>query len=298
MNRSARERGLAHLYLLVFFLILALTYAFSNFRSSSSQYSQNPKVLSKEGESESSGSSSGSNSSGGESSNNSSGSSSSSTETKVNREKTEIRFSESEKIKTEVRDDRTRIDVYSGGVKVRYELKDGKLVVKGETQQGEGVAQTELFKIEDRLDKTGIKITTAGGEMFIVREGVGAQTGFPVQIDLSTNELIASTSTGSRVLTTLPDQAVQNLIAANVISRLGPPFLRESLTTNNLAGVSDIISLGEKNGIPVYEINGLKDQRLFGFIPVTTSVKVFVSAENGQVVSQEKSLLGSLVDLF
>ena len=262
MNRSARERGLAHLYLLVFLFILALTYAFSNFKSSGSQYSQQPKVLSKEGES---------------------------SETKVDREKTEIRFSESEKIKTEVRDDRTRIDVYSGGVKVRYELKDDRLVNKGETEGGGGVSETELFKIEERLDKTGIKIATAQGEILVVRGGVGAQTGFPVQIDLSTNELIASTSAGPRVLTTLPDQAVQNLIAANVISRLGP---------NNLAGVSDIISLAERNGIPVYEINGLRDQKLLGFIPVTTSIKVFVSAEDGQIVSQEKSLLTSLVDLL
>lgn len=72
--------------------------------------------------------------------------------------KTEIRFGEGEKIKTRIEEDRTRIDVYSGGIKVRYEIRDGRVIIKAETEEGENVPEQELFKIEDRLGRNDIKV--------------------------------------------------------------------------------------------------------------------------------------------
>ncbi len=215
-----------------------------------------------------------------------------------NKVKTEIRFGEGEKIKTRAEDGRTRIDVYSGGVKVRYEIRDGRVIIKAETEDGEEVEGQDLFKIENRLDKLKIKIATEGGKLVVARNNVGALSNFPLQLDLNTNQLIASTSAGPRILTTLPDQAVQNMLAANVISRLATQTLLEQAQLGNLTSVSDVIALGERNGVPIYEINGLKDHRLLGFIPVTTSVTVVVSAETGQLVTQEQSLLATIVDLL
>ena len=221
-------------------------------------------------------------------------------ETKIEpqRQKTEIRFGEGEKIKTRVEEGRTRIDVYSGGVKVRYEIRDGRVIIKAETEEGQGVPEQELFKIEDRLNKTGIKIATEGGKLVVARNNVGALSNFPLQVDLNTNQLIASTSAGSKILTVLPDQAVQNMLAANVISRLDPVFLQQAAKSGDLTSISGVITLGERNGLPVYEIAGLRDQRLLGFIPVTTPVKVIVSAETGQTVTQEQSLLSNIIDFL
>lgn len=215
-----------------------------------------------------------------------------------NRVKTEIRFGEGEKIKTRVEEGRTRIDVYSGGVKVRYEIRDGRVIVKAETEEGEGVPEGELFKIVDRVDKLGIKVATAGGQLMLERNNVGALANFPLQIDLNTNQLVASTSASTRVLTVLPDQAIANMLAANVISGLGPKFFIQATDSASLTSVADVITLGERNGLPVYEINGVKNQQLLGFIPVTTSVTVFVSAETGQLVAQEQSLFASIIDLL
>lgn len=212
--------------------------------------------------------------------------------------KTEIRFGEGEKIKTRVKDDRTRIDVYSGGVKVRYEIRDGRMIIKAETEDGEEVEGQNLFKIEDRLGRAGIKVATEGGKLVVTRNNVGALSNFPLQLDLNTNQLIASTSAGSRILTTLPDQAVQNMLVANVISRLDTQTLLEQAQLGNLISVSDVIALGERNGVPVYEINGLRDHRLLGFIPVTTPVTVVVSAQTGQLVTQEQSLFANIVDIL
>ncbi len=215
-----------------------------------------------------------------------------------NEVKTEIRFGEGEKIKTRIEDGRTRIDVYSGGIKVRYEIRDGRVIIKAETEEGENVSEQELFKIEDRLGKNDIKVATEGAKLLVTRNNVGALSNFPLQLDLNTNELIASTPAGSKTLTILPDQAIQNLLAANIISRLDPAILQEAAQSGGLTSVSDVVALDEKNGALVYEIAGLRDHRLLGFIPVTTSVSVVVSAETGRIVTQEQSLLSTIIDML
>lgn len=212
--------------------------------------------------------------------------------------KTEIRFGEGEKIKTKIEEGRTRIDVYSGGIKVRYEIRDGRVIIKAETEEGENVPEHELFKIEDRLDKNDIKVATEGARLLVTRNNVGALSNFPLQLDLNTNALIASTPAGYKTLTTLPDQAVQNLLAANIISRLDPAVLEQAAQQGDLTSVSGVIALGERNGVLAYEIAGLRDHRLLGFIPIATPVTVFVSAETGQTIAQEQPLLSTIVDLL
>lgn len=221
------------------------------------------------------------------------------TKTSDEKQKTEIRFSETEKIKTRVEEGRSKVDIYSGGVKVRYEIRDGRVIIKAETEEGKEVEDEEaIVKIVDRLDKTGIKIATAGGELLVARNQIGALANFPLQIDLNTNQLIASTSAGTKVLTVLPDQAVQNMLAANVISRLSPQAIVEAALTGQATSVSSVVELGIRNNIPVYEIPGIRDFRLLGFIPVSQPVTVVVSAETGQVVSTEQSILTRVVDLL
>lgn len=220
------------------------------------------------------------------------------TKTKEDKQKTEVRFGEGEKIKTEVKEGRTRIDVYSGGVKVRYEIRDGRVTIKAKTEEGAGVPEQELFKIVDRVDKSGIKIATAGGEILVARNQVGALSNFPLQVDLNTNQLIVTTPAGQKVVTILPDQAVQNMLAANVINRLGAPALATAALTEKVASISGVVQLGLQNNVPVYEIPGIRDFRLLGFIPVSRPVTAIVSAETGQLVNTEQSLLTQMIDLL
>lgn len=220
------------------------------------------------------------------------------TEENSEKQKTEIKFSEEEKIKTKIEKDRTRIDVYQGGVKVRYETRDGRTIIKAETEAGEEIPEQELFKVVERVDKSGIKVATSGGEILVTKNSITARSSFPIQVDLATNQLIASTPAGVKILTTLPDQAVQNMLAANVISRLDPKDLANKASIGELKSVSDIISLGERNSLPVYEINGLKEHKLLGFIPVTTELKAIVSAETGELIDQEQSILAKITALL
>lgn len=220
------------------------------------------------------------------------------TEESIDKQKTEVKFSETEKIKTRIEEDRTRIDVYQGGIKVRYEIRDDRVIIKAENEAGEelGVEEQEIIKIDERISKTGIKVATEGGKLIVAKNNIGALSNFPLQIDLNTNQLIASTPAGIKILTTLPDQAVQNMLAANVISKLNTRDLIEQAKLGNITSVKDIVLLGDRDGMPVYEINGLKEHKLLGFIPVTTQTTVFVSAETGQAVAEEQSVLANIID--
>ena len=218
------------------------------------------------------------------------------TETSLREQKTEVKFSEDEKIKTEVREDRTRTDVNSQDIKVRYEVKNGRVIMKAETEDEEDASGEELVKIIDRVDKTGIKVAVAEGRMVVARNGVGALTDFPLQIDLSTNQLIASTSAGTRILTTLPDQAVQNMIRANIISRLGPPAVRQLSLQGELTFINQVVELGVRDGLTVYEISGVKDFKLLGFIPISQPTTAIVSAESGQLIETETTFLARVID--
>src|SRR3989338_1201169 len=183
-------------------------------------------------------------------------------ETKPEETRTEVRLSETERIRTRTKDGRTRIDITSGGIKTRLEIRDDRVVVKAEQEDGTEVEleNDTLFKIDDRLAKDNIKVATAGAEQFLLQKGTtGAVTDFPVSVDLATNTVFINTPSGQRTITVLPEQAIQNLIA-------------------------------------VYEINGISNQKLLGFIPVLIQKEVTVSAETGNALSINESLSARILD--
>lgn len=214
-------------------------------------------------------------------------------------EKTEVRLSESERIRTRTKDGRTRIDITSGGIKTRYEIRDDRVIIKAELEDETEVELEDdtLLKIDDRLASDDIKIATAGAERLLVQRGnSGAVTQLPISVDLATNTLFANTPSGEKQLTVLPEQAIQNIIAANIVNRLGGRAVVDEANNNTLTSVSQLIALGERNGVPVYEINGISDQKLLGFIPVSIEKNIAVSAETGNAVAIEQPLDSRFLD--
>lgn len=205
-----------------------------------------------------------------------------------------------ESIEVRTKDDRTKIDITANGIKVRLERRADRVVIKAEREDGTEVelADDTLFKIDDRLAKSNIKVETAGGNEFLVlRNTTGALTNFPISLDLATNALIINTPAGQKTVAILPDTAVQNLLAANIIDRLGNQALQNEVSNNTLPKIDRLITLGEQNDIPVYEINGFDNQRLLGLIPVIVEKDVTVSAETGEVVATQESLVNRVLDL-
>lgn len=223
------------------------------------------------------------------------------TETKRDVERTEIRLSETERIRTRTKDGRTRVDITAGGVKTRLEIRDDRVVIKAEQEDGTEVELEDntIFKIEERLATNQIKIATDEANRFVLQRGTtGAISQFPFSIDLATNTLTVNTPSGVRNVTVLPDQAVQNLIFTNVVNRLGGSAVVNSVRTGEVTTLSQVVTLGEKNGVPIYEINGISDQKLLGFIPVAIERTVEVSTETGAVLSTQSSLVNRLIDLI
>ena len=219
-------------------------------------------------------------------------------EAKKASEEAEIEVPEVERIRTLTKDGNFRLDITSGKIKTRFEIKDDKVVVKAEQADGTDVelAEESLAKIDDRLEKDNIKVATAGASKFLVQKGtVGAVTDFPVSVDLATNTLFVNMPNGQKEIAVLPEQAIQNIIKAKIISSLGDKPAVAGANTN-VTSVGQLVILGEKNGIPVYEINGVSDQKLLGFIPVKVQKDIVVSGQTGNALSIDQSFGARIID--
>lgn len=152
--------------------------------------------------------------------------------------------------------------------------------------------------MEERADHNQIRIRALRNKAIIERRNVQALTELPISVDLDTNTLTVTTPAGERQVTVLPDQAVQNMLAANVIDRLGGLALVEEVRQGNIQTLGQVIELGVRNNIPIYQIQGIKQHRFLGFLPVTTDVTVTVSAETGEVVDTQQSFFDAVLDFF
>lgn len=216
--------------------------------------------------------------------------------------KTESVSSTGVKIKTKVEDDgTTKVEIEKGKLKLKYKLEGGQIKLKAENEQGKEVEleDEELDEMEneaeEELEKKGIKIATGSGKPVLAKNNVAALTDFPLSVDVATNQLIVTTPQGQKVVTILPDQAVQNLLATNIINKVdsaADPALSE------LGQLSGVVKLEIKNDKVVYKVKGVKSHRFLGFIPVDTSTTAFVSSETGNLVAQEQSLLANIVDVL
>lgn len=226
-------------------------------------------------------------------------------------ERTEFRFPSGLRIKTRERDDRRRVDIYEGGRKLRIETRDGRTIVKVENEEGEEIGEDE-FEDDDEIDLGA----TRGGELrvrtrrnrFVVAHGrVEAHTDFPLSVDTETNELTVTTPAGSRVVTVLPQEAVDNMLAqGNVIDtllstlpRLSPsPATSPIATTEAEAVEGQAIDLEEEDGELVYTIRGARTERLLGLFDVFVPKTAVVSAESGELVGVRQSVLSRVLDLI
>lgn len=219
---------------------------------------------------------------------------------------TETETGDGQKTKTKVEDDgKTKVEIEYKDLKIKYEVRNGQMTVKAEDENGEDVelGDDELEELEDEvegdLEDDGIKIATGGaGQLTFAKNRFAASTSFPISVDVDTNQLVVTTPAGQKVVTVLPEQAIQNLFAANIVNRLGGQADVNEAADNDETSARQFITLGEKDGDPIYEINGISDQKLLGFIPVEVEKELTVSAETGNVLSTDVSFGDRILDLL
>ncbi|GEM_PF-3258064 len=154
----------------------------------------------------------------------------------------------------------------------------------------EDKVETEVLKIKDREDKDEIKIKTKNGEFVIDRNRVGATTNFPLTVDSSTNILTVTTPSGEKQVTVLPDQAVQNMLARNVIDKI---------LGQNAADLGSRVKMSQKSdGSLVYEVEGEKQEKLFGLMPLKFKKTAIVSVETGELLETKESFVNKLFGLI
>lgn len=141
------------------------------------------------------------------------------------------------------------------------------------------------------LSKASPKIITSGGKSGFVSNTAGAVSTFPLRVDQATGALTVTTPKGEKVVTVLPDAAIKNMLASKVMS-----YVTSVSSQGELASTDKLITLLEKDGTLVYEISGARNYKLLGLIPLKSKVKAYVSAENGQVLRSEQSLLGRILN--
>lgn len=207
------------------------------------------------------------------------------------KQETEVTTATGVKIKTKVEDDgSSKIEMENGKSKFKYQTGNKKveLEVEDEASKGgkEDLKDTE-DEIEQELEKEGIEIGTESGKRVITKNKVSAIANFPISVSTATGQLIITTPAGVKVVTILPDQAVANLLSHNIVNRI-----------ENQASSSAGVELEERNNEMVYKIKGVKNHHLFGLIPISTDIIAFVSAQSGNVVAQDQSLLTSLINLL
>lgn len=221
------------------------------------------------------------------------------------REQEEIRVNSELRIKTREEADRKRVDIYKDGKKLRIETRNGNTVVSVEDEDGKDMGEDELEdgeEIEIESTESGkIRIRTNLNKFFITHGLVEAQTTFPLSINTQTNELTVTTPAGTKVVTILPQQAVDNMLARNVIDRIlstlpDPSASPESIDETELE--QEKIELAEDNNELVYELEGESDERLLGLFSVKIHKKVHVSATTGDLVNVDQTLLSRILDFL
>lgn len=228
------------------------------------------------------------------------------TDTNQGEIRTEVRFSDDARAKTRVENDRTKTEVRQESMKVRLEKRNGEAWIKVENEETgeeedlpvETNEDNEILEIRERTERDSVTVSTSGDQFVIRRNDVGALAHFPLSVDLSTNTLTVTTPGGEKAVTILPDQAVQNMLAANVIDQVGGSTFTALVQENPDLSFGQIVRLIQtQQGALAYEVPGIKQQRLLGFIPVVIETTAVVSAETGELLTTRSSFVNQLLDL-
>lgn len=231
------------------------------------------------------------------------------TKIETENDKTEIEVRNDQgRFKTKIEDGKEETKIRTGNLRIEIRQEGNKLVTKIKNENDEEIEledkqENELLdEAENELENDGVKIATDSGHLDIIQNGRRARTNFPLSVNPATGELFVTTPAGEKVVAVLPDQAIQNMLKAGILTRVEPqpePSPSPSPGATESATIAETgIELAQVNNNPVYIISGVKNKNFLGIVPVDLKLKVVVSAQNGQVVETRQGLLTRLLDFF
>ncbi len=118
----------------------------------------------------------------------------------------------------------TKMEVKTGTGILRIEIKDGRLKIKTESESGEveDEGEQDELEVEDHVNENRIRIASGSSELELefAHGTTAASTRLPIFVNLATNELMVTTPAGVKRLAILPDQAISNLLANNILDEI------------------------------------------------------------------------------
>jgi hypothetical protein len=165
------------------------------------------------------------------------------------------------------------VEVSADGGKVRVKVQDGETEV--EVEEGESIVE--------------IDEATDSGKFRIKKGKARANSRFPIAIDAETGKLVITSPNGVKELKVMPDKATEKLLQSGIVDKI---------RVINAATDEAELEIDEVNGEPVFTGVGTKQERFLGIFPVGIQKKVTISAENGQISSNNTSLLQNFLDFL
>lgn len=158
------------------------------------------------------------------------------------------------------------------------------------------IDKAELGKINTAIKLvTGSEIEQNGDKFNLKRGQVEAETVLPISFNVATKSFTVQIAGGEQQVKVLPDEVAQKLIKDNVLNQL------QTSTTSVRGGASTTqvkVSLTELDNKAVYEVQGASQQKFLGFVPVSITKTVYVSAETGNQVKTNESFASRLLDII
>jgi len=233
-------------------------------------------------------------------------------ETRGGKTKIEIKNREGE-FKSELEDGKEETKLELGKLKIVVKSENGRVVFKIKNEQGEEVEVDDedesevLEELDDELEGRGVEIATDSARPGFIQNGRRVRTNFPLTVNVATGELFVTTPAGEKVVAILPEQAIANMIRAGVLTRVvqdstptpTPEATASASTESAIVTIVDSgIVLSAVNGEPVYEIVGVKNERLIGVFPVGIKKLTVVSATSGNLLDVNVGFFARILDFL
>lgn len=140
--------------------------------------------------------------------------------------------------------------------------------------------EEHVDSIELRV-RDGVRVSNAPDGFVLESNSVTAKTTLPVQVDVATRQLFVVTPQGTKTITTLPEEVISTVEGSGFSGK-----------------VNGEVQLEAKGEDVVYKVQAQRQKRMFGFLPITVTQDLEVSAVTGAVVATQQSLPDRILNFF
>ncbi len=195
-----------------------------------------------------------------------------------NREQTQVR------LVNDSEEDRVEIETQNNEDEDREEENEMEDEIEDEDIEDEDEFESEIERtIKEGTVSSKIKIRSGNNKFEFEEESgkIRVRTNFPLSVNPTTRELTVSTPAGVRIVAVLPEKAISNMIEAGFVTTA-------EATTLSTGGEGEL----------VYEVEGIKEEKLLGLFKINLRRRVSVSATTGDVVTINQTTSNQILDIF